>query len=196
MLKCAWKILVLITFLAVVSGAGGCKYYVSVGSPRPAEPPPADTARVYFVKPEGSEGGAATFLLKETKLIGYLENQKAMYVELPPGEHFFMSVASNVDGVLADLEGGRTYYIQLISRPGEGTALGGTTENMSLTPLRPGDDRWERRHEWVENAELVTLDKNRGAKWEARKAAQNYKRFERFKRGEQRYALLKRHHGE
>jgi hypothetical protein len=196
MLNSALRTLLIFTLLTVGIGASGCKYYVSAKSPRPSTPPSPDRARVYFVKPDGADGGASTFLLKETKLIGYLENGKALYVELPPGEHFFMSVASNVDGVLADLAGGRTYYIQLVSSRGEDTALGGVTENMSLAPLVPGDEAWEQRHAWVEGADLVTLDKDRGAKWEARKAAQNYKWFEMFRNGKQQYALLKPQHGE
>ena len=124
MLESASRTFLSISLLVVFLGVSGCKYYVSAKTPRPSTPPSPDRARVYFVKPDGEEGGADTFLLKETKLIGYLENGKALYVELPPGEHFFMSVASNVDGVLADLAGGRTYYIQLISSRGEDTALG------------------------------------------------------------------------
>ena len=197
MLKCACKFLVLIALILGGLWITGCKYYVPAKGPRPTSPPPADRARVFFVKPDGEEdGGTATFLLKETKLIGCLENRKALYIEVPPGEHFFMSVSKNVDGVLADLAGGRTYYIQLISSRGMDTALGGVTENMALAPLVPGDEGWNMRHEWVARAELVTLDRNRGAKWEARKAAQNYERFDKFRRGEQQYAQLKRDHGE
>ena len=76
--------------LSLVALAGslviGCtKPYLPANTPIPSTAPPADKARVYFIKPGGSMGSANAYILREDKVIGYLENRKVFLVELPAG---------------------------------------------------------------------------------------------------------------
>ena len=174
----------------------GCNYAVPAKTPVPSTPPAPDMARVYFINLGGPLGDNTTFILKETELIGYLENEKAAFVELPEGEHFFISVASNVVGLLANLAGGRTYYLRLTAEPGPPTALGGETINTFFDPIVPGDEFWEKRHEWINHAQLVALNEKRAATWNERWAVKNEERFMKFKRGEETYSSLNPDQGE
>jgi hypothetical protein len=175
----------------------GCsKYAVPMKAPLPEAPPPPDTARVYFINPGAPTGDAATYILKETHLISYLESKNVTYVDLPAGEHFFMSVASNPEGIYAKLAGGRTYYIRLIFEAGPETPIGGKTVNAFLDPIVPGDEGWENRREWIERAQLVALNKDRAKGWNSRWSARNEKWFQQFKNGEKRYTSLDPDQGE
>ena len=143
-------------------------------------------ARVYFINPGGPLGDNSIYILEETELIGYLENRKAAFVEVPEGEHFFISVASNVVGVLANLAGGKTYYLRLTAKPGPPTALGGETINTFIEPIVPGDEAWEKRHEWIHDAQLVALNQKRAASWNERWSVLNEERFMKFKQASRR----------
>jgi hypothetical protein len=163
----------------------GCaKYYVPVTTPRPTASPSADQARVYFVKPGGSWGKANVFILQEDKAIGYLENRQVFYVDVPAGQHLFMSVSSNTEGIDANLEGGKTYYIRLFSTPSAMSTMVGGSEDLHMAPIEPGTEQWENRIVWIDGAALVKMNKAKVGEWEAKYAERNAERLENFRSGE------------
>jgi len=165
--------------------ATGCgAYFIVSTTPRPTTPPSADMARVYFVKPGGSFGNAQGFVLLEDKVIGYLQNRQVFYVELPPGEHLFMSVTSNTDGIKANLAGGKTYYVRLFSTPGAMSMMMGGSENMYMEPIAPGTEGWDKRWEWIDGATLVEMNEEKVVGWEAKYAAKNTERLDNFRSGQ------------
>ncbi len=175
---------------------GACSRYAVPVKAQPEAPPPPDTARVYFINPGASNVDTSVFILKETKLIGYLEGKKVSFVDLPAGEHFFMTAVSNPEGIYAKLAGGRTYYLRLTFAPGPETVLGNKTVIASLEPIVPGDEAWEERHQWVEHAQLVALNKERARGWNSRWSERNQRWFMQFKRGEKPYTSLNPDQGE
>lgn len=189
----------LISFGAVVFALlqGACNSYsVPVKAPVPHSPPPADTARVFFINPGSDTGDPSTFIMKETELIGYLESKSVSYVDLPEGEHFFISVSTNHEGVFARLAGGKTYYLLLTFERGPDNALGGRTAAAYWEPLVPGGDGWERRHQWVDRAKLVALNEKRAELWNNKYARRNQEWFEQFRNGEKKYTSLLPSQGE
>jgi hypothetical protein len=177
--------------------ASGCtKPYLVVNTPVPSQPPPPDKARIYFVKPGGSMGTANTYILLEDKVVGYLENRKVFYLELPPGEHFFMSVTSNAEGLRTNLAGGKTYYVRIFSHPGAMSLLVGGSEDMRLEPIVPGGEQWPMRHEWILGNQLITVNEEVARKWEARYADRNAERLHKFKSGEAEFKTLSPEQGE
>lgn len=182
--------------VAALLGTGCAKPYLPVNTPRPSAAPPADTARIYFVKPGGSMGDAWVYLLQEDKVVGYLVNRKVFYLDVPAGKHFFMSVTSNAEGLDADLAGGKTYYVRLFSTPGAMSLLGGGSENIYMEPIVPGTEGWDKRMEWVDGNQLITINPPVAAKWEARYAAKNAERLAKFKSGEATAKILSPDQGE
>ena len=197
MVKNPTKLILQVAALAAAMCLLGCsKYYVPATTPLPTTPPPADTARVFFVKPGGSWGKAEAFVLKEDQVIGYLANRQAFFVDLPAGEHLFMSVTSNSSGIQANLAGGKTYYVRLFSTPGVMSVMLGGSEDLHMVPIEPGTEQWDSRHEWVEGAQLVELNLDKAEKWEAKYAEKNAQRLENFRSGKDELKILAPEHGE
>lgn len=178
---------VLVTTCVVVFGAtvfAGCaRYNMPSTAPRPTAAPAADQARVFFVKPGGSWGNAEGFVLQEEKVIGYLQNRQAFYVDVPAGEHTFMSVTSNADGIQANLAGGKTYYVRLFSTPGAMSIMLGGSENMYMEPIAPESEHWDKRLEWVDGARLMEMNPGKCEAWQSKYAAKNAERLAAFKSG-------------
>jgi hypothetical protein len=174
---------VLVFVLASLCVAGCAGYNIASTTPRPTAAPAADQARVYFMKPGGSFGNAQGFVLLEDKVIGYLLNRQVFYVDVPAGEHMFMSVTSNADGLKANLAGGKTYYVRLFSTPGAMSMMVGGSENMYMAPITPGTEEWNKRMEWLDGARLVEMNQAKCAQWEAKYAAKNAERLANFKSG-------------
>jgi hypothetical protein len=188
----------IVLFVAVCSliAVGCAKPYLPVSTPRPTAAPAADKARIYFIKPGGSMQAALTYILKDDKVVGYLENRKVFYLDLPAGEHFFMSVTSNTDGLKATLAGGKTYYVRVFSAPGAKSMLVGGSENLYMEPIVPGSESWGKRIEWVDGNQLITVNPPIAAKWEAKYAAKNAERLANFKSGAAEAKVLTADQGE
>lgn len=169
--------------LGAVLASGCAGYNVKSTTPRPTAAPAADQARVYFVKPGGSWGNAEGFVLLEDKVIGYLQNRQVFWIDVPAGEHLFMSVTSNADGIQANLAGGKTYYVRLFSTPGAMSVMLGGSENMYMEPLAPGSEGWAKRMEWVDGATLVEMNEEKCVAWENKYAEKNAERLANFKSG-------------
>jgi hypothetical protein len=178
------SLVVSVVFLASALVIGCAGYNLPVESPRPTAEPPADQARVYFVKPGGSWGKATVFILQEDKAIGYLENRQVFYVDVPAGQHIFMSVTSNTEGVEANLAGGKTYYIRLFSTPSAMSTMVGGSEDLHMAPIEPGTEQWDKRLEWLDGATLVKMNKEKVAEWEAKYVERNLERLANFRSGE------------
>ena len=197
MAKNPTKVFLQVATLAIAMCLIGCsKYYIPATTPLPTTPPPADQARIYFMKPGGSMGKAEAFVLQEDKVIGYLSNRQVFYVDLPAGEYLFMSVTSNTSGLQANLAGGKTYYVRLFSAPGVMSVMLGGSEDLHMVPLEPGTEPWESRHEWIENGQLIELNMEKALQWEAKYAEKNLQRLENFRAGKDELKILAPEHGE
>ena len=182
--------------LGLSLGGCGTKPYLVVNTPRPTTAPPPNMARIYFMKPGGSMQKAYTMILENEKVVGYLQNRTVFYLDVPAGEHFFMSVSSITEGLKASLAGGKTYYVRLYSSPGAKSLLLGGSEDVHMEPLVPGTEGWDQRLIWVDGATLITVNPEYAAKWEMRNAANNAERLEKFRSGEAEAKLLGPEQGE
>ncbi len=197
MKKAFCTVRIIAAFLALGLFAIGCaKPFLKATAPRPNTPPPADTARIFFIKPGGSMGAAFTYILEDTKVVGYLQNRTVFYLDVPAGEHFFMSVTSNTEGLKAGLAGGKTYYVRVYSAPGAKAFFGGGSENLYMEPIVPGSEGWDKRMEWVDGNQLITVNPPVAQKWEIKYASNNADRLEEFRSGAKEAKLLGPEQGE
>lgn len=179
--------------ICLLSCAG---YNVPSTAPIPTTAPAADVARIWFVKPGGSLDKAEAFVFQGEEVIGYLQNRQMFYVEVPAGKYIFMSVTSNASGVEANVAGGKTYYIKLVSAPSAASILVGGSENLFMAPLKPGDDQWDDRHEWINKCRLMDLNHEKVGAWEEKYAERNAKRLAAFESGESEMKILAPEDGE
>jgi hypothetical protein len=194
--KCNWLIVSLLLATGLLATACGPGYNIPVNTPRPSTGPAEDMARVYFMKPGGSWGGAEVFITQEEKVIGYLTNRQVFYVDVTPGKHFFMSVSSNTDGVDAEVAGGKTYYVRLFSAPGAMSIMLGGSEDMYVVPIAPGTEEWDKRLEWVDGGQLVEMNPEKCGAWEAKYLKKNQERLANFRAGKDEFKILTADQGE
>jgi hypothetical protein len=164
--------------IAVVASLAGCsKMYVRVNEPRPNAAPAADTARIYFMLPQGFPGGRA-WVLNQDKLIGYVQNRQYFMYEVPAGNQLFMLVSENTEGLQGQFEGGKTYYVRLFITPGV------MSTRVYWAVLEAGKENWDKRLEWVDRSQRVALNPGKGEKWEKKYAAKNAERLAKYTSGE------------
>lgn len=163
--------------LATIALSSCSKMYVVVDEPRPTAAPTADTARIYFMLPQGFPGGRA-WVLEADELIGYVQNRQYFMHEVPAGEHLFMLVSENTEGLKGQFEGGKTYYVRMFITPG----VMGTRVYWAM--LEDGKENWDKRFEWLDGSRQVTLNSEKAKKWEAKYAEKNAERLTKYTTGE------------
>ena len=176
-------IFTIIGLLVALTVAGCAGYNRPASYAKPTTAPPADTARIFFIKPGGSMGNAEVFILEEDKVVGYLQNRQCFFVDVPAGEHLYMSVTSNADGLKATVDGGKTYYVRLFSTPGAMSLMMGGSENIFIAAIERDGEMWDKRAEYLDGCRLMEMNPEKVAKWEANYAERNTERLTNFKSG-------------
>lgn len=149
---------------------------------KPAEGPPGagpkeGEARVYFALNQGYPPGAA-YIVEETKLLGYLENNEHFVVDVPAGEHMFMLISEQDEAMAGQFEAGKTYYVKLFVTPGI------MSTRVYWVPLKTmGEDRVTAK-EMLEETERVELVSEEAAEWEADERDDLAERAKSFRTGE------------
>ncbi len=168
---------VAILAMATLALSSCTKMYVVVDEPRPTAAPAADTARIYFMLPQNFPGGRA-WVLEDDNLIGYVQNRQYFMHEVPAGEHLFMLVSENTEGLKGQFEGGKTYYVRMFITPG----IMGTRVYWAV--LEDGKENWDKRYEWLDACRQVTLNPGKANKWESKYAGKNAERLAKYTSGE------------
>jgi hypothetical protein len=160
----------LLALAAVSIFVSGCAnpYYTKIESPPQRAASSTGSARVYFIGHGGSSWGGSSyaFILREKKLIGYLQPGLMFYVDLPAGEHWFMAESSNADALKASLEGGKTYHVQVYWTPGAMSILFGSAQHAHITPIVRGTEGWQNKQLWMSESEPVRLRPENAREWE------------------------------
>jgi hypothetical protein len=164
----------------------GCssRYYVISKTPISLNSRPApDKARVYFLTPveSGMSEKVEVFILKEMKLIAHLRKGMVYDIDLPAGQHIFISVAAHADGIAANLAGGKVYYVRLFALSGRHSIW--NAREVYMEPILPGTEQWKQRAEWLATLRHVELDTESAENWDADYAEDNAIRFNNFRIG-------------
>ncbi|MEM9458904.1 MAG: hypothetical protein AAGF11_32295 [Myxococcota bacterium] len=180
-------LLLLLTFTAPLSaGCGGLSYTVD----GPVAPGPAEgSARVYFVL-EQRYPGAAAYIVENETLLGYVRNAQYFYADVPAGEHLFMLISEQTEGVRGNFEAGKTYHLKLFVTPGFWQT------RVYWTPLEATGKDAKTRVEDVEDCRRVELDPDRAARWEAKYAERNKERVHNFEAGKDDVTTIEPKHGQ
>lgn len=175
--------------LVLLSLTTGCTS-LSLEAEGPVPPgPPEGTARVYFVLSQGFPAAQAYIIENET-LLGFLENEEYVVVDVPAGEHLFMLVSEQTEGVQGTFEAGKTYHMKLFVTPGF------MRTRVYWTPLtNSGEDLQARAEDVAECDDRVMVNPAAAPKWEARYAERNRERVQDFRSGEDEAKTIGPEHG-
>lgn len=158
-MRFGWLALLL---MVVTAGCAGSSAYMTKGT-APVQPPPADKAVVYFMRPSGM-GFAIHFQIWDgNKLIGLSQAKSYFAYECDPGKRLFIGIAENKRGIEADLEAGKSYYV--ITQ----VKMGGWKARMAFIPVNRGSEFWDKVEAYKQELNYITPNKEEMAKWEAEK---------------------------
>ncbi len=141
-----------------LAGLAGCQSSLMVKGGGEAHAPAPGKAMVVFMRPS-SFGGAIQSSVYDTaepedRFIGIVSAGTKLAYQAEPGDHLFMVQAENADFMIAHLDAGKTYYVDVKPRIGVWKA------RFSLIPIH--DDptaeyslrseafaKWNRDTDWV-----------------------------------------------
>ena len=96
---------------------------------------PDDKSVVYFVR-SSSMGFAINFkYFDNDKIIGKFSGKGYIMYECEPGQHIFWAASENADFIIADIEPGKTYMVEVAPK------MGGIKARVKLYPISPDDKK-------------------------------------------------------
>ncbi len=150
--------------------------------------PPAGHARVYFVLAQGFPSGRA-FVVENERLLGFVGNRQYFFIDAPAGEHLFMLISEQTEGVRGSFEAGKTYHMKLFITPGfmssrvYWSALEATGEDAAM------------RKKGIDACRRVELNPTKAASWERKYAEKNRTRVANFEAGKDEAKSIGPQHG-
>jgi hypothetical protein len=148
-----------VLLVILVVALAGCQSKYMAKSSGAQATRPTDKATVVFLRPSNF-GGAIQASVYDTHaqddtFIGIVSAGNKLAYAAEPGDHLFMVVAENADFMIAHLEAGKTYYVDVRARPGVWKA------RFSLLPIHNNPaakfstqsadfQHWLSKTEWVE----------------------------------------------
>jgi len=154
---------------ALLLGLAACSLSGHMRDARPSPPPGSDEAKVIVYRT--SYLGASThFPVYEVtdqggRLIGFTETDCYFEYTCPPGVHLFLTWEEGDAYVEADLEPGKTYFLQAYSK------FGVLAPRPGLAPVEKGSQRWRDLEETLPSLRCRQLDPYEAAEFKARHAA-------------------------
>ena len=147
-------------FLSITSCAGTSAYMKpSLAKATPATPP-AERARVRFMRPSGF-GFAVNFnILDGERVIGNNVAKSQFDYLAEPGQHLFVATAENKVFLEADLEPGRTYHVITRIYPGVLYA------RVAFLPVTQGSTLWAEALEHEKTLQRLEPDREALSKLE------------------------------
>lgn len=137
----------------------------------------AGTARIYFALNQGYPGGRA-YIVEETTLLGYLENNEHFVVDVPAGEHMFMLISEQDEAIKGNFEAGKTYHMKLFITPGV------LSTRVYWTPLKATGEDLADRKTAIEETTRMELVPEKAREWEADERDDLKEHAESFRSGE------------
>jgi hypothetical protein len=109
----------------------------------------ADSATVVFLRPWPGEvlgdfNVAIAVLDQDGNWLGDAIARSLFSVQLPPGEHMFVSWSTNTAAIMATLSAGRVYYVELY---GKASFVG--EPETAMEALTPRNSDWKNLPDWL-----------------------------------------------
>ncbi len=154
----------LLLLIVALVGCGGSSKYMKLVPPEEATniKPDANNAMIVFMRPAslGFAIQSSVFELTDTeeKFVGIVSAKKKVAYLTPPGEKLFMVVGESADFAGAEVEAGKTYYMNVVPRMGFWKA------RFSLAPMTKDFIQTKKFAGW-DNGCAFTENTEGGYKW-------------------------------
>jgi hypothetical protein len=111
---------------------------------------PADKAVIVFLRPAYTGYAISAAVYEDDRFLGIVMRQARLVHETTPGTHRYMVVSEAADFLDADLEAGKTYFVNVRPR------MGAWRARFSLYPITPTSPNWSELSEWLDKSYVVT----------------------------------------
>jgi hypothetical protein len=150
---------------ALLLGLAACSLSGRMRDAQPTPPPGPDQAKVivYRTSPIGESAHFPVYEVTDEggRLLGFTETDCYFEYTCPPGVHLFLAWEEGEAVVEADLEPGKTYFIQAYSK------FGVLAPRPGLAPVGKGSERWAELEEVLPSLRCRRLDPAQAAEFKA-----------------------------
>lgn len=108
------------SLLLILLFLGGCasSHMTVIPDDKKVSKPSVDTALIYFVRASSFGGAIQATVYDDDQYIGTISANTNIAYKAKPGRHMFMVIGESADFMQADLLAGKTYYADVVVRPG------------------------------------------------------------------------------
>ena len=143
------KVVLLFVMAFVLNACITAKPNMEYSIPSKAMSPSSDKALLVFVRPQQLGFSANASIYDGDKFVGIIPFDHKLGYLAEPGEHLFMVVSEAADFMKANLEAGKTYYVEVTPRMGVWGA------RFSLRPILPVTISTAEQKEWLGKGPFV-----------------------------------------
>ena len=131
-------------------------YMREVAHPQPPTGNP-QAATVVFIRPSSFASSLATTILDgRGRFLGDALPSSYFVVQIPPGEHLFISWAENTASLKASLAPGLVYYVEVAP------TIGAFSARVHLRAIKPSTENWAELPEWLQESTRYEPDEAAG----------------------------------
>lgn len=124
-----------------------------------------DKATVVFIRPSGYGGRMKTVLLDEHgRFLGEDWGETYFSVQVPAGDHVFLSWAENTAALHASVAPGKTYYVEVAPK------MGAFSARIQLIALTPHSENWPKLKEWISESKQIIPNEAAGQAYLTKRA--------------------------
>lgn len=155
-----WGLLRFMLICALGCSALGCaissSYMTQLVEPQQIQADP-ESATVVFVRPSGYAGRNKSIILdQEGRFIGECWGQTYFAARITPGEHMFFAWSEGTPTLMATVEAGKIYYVEVAM------TLGAWGSRARLFAIGPERSTWVDLPTWLGKSTMLTLNEAAG----------------------------------
>ena len=151
-----WRVILLALALLAGTGCSASSDFMRPAAPGVGAAAP-EQAQVVFIRPSGFASAIKTTILgSHGEFLGDSLPESYFAVSMPPGEHVFIAWAENTAALRANLEAGKTYYVEVSPK------MGAWSARMHLLAIKPGAPSWAELDRWLASTSRLEPDQGAG----------------------------------
>ena len=147
----------LVVTVCLLSGCFATSAYMTKLDAQAVLAPQSGKSRVVFIRPSAFASGVKfTLFTGRGEFLGDSLPESHFAVDLPPGQKVFIVWAENTAALQANLAPGCTYFVEVASK------LGFTAARAHLLAMKPSQEIWSSRQEWLDETNGLIPDRHAG----------------------------------
>lgn len=120
-------------------------------------------AQIVFVRPSSfAKGILLTIIDSSGNFVGDSQPGSHFAIEVEPGEHVFIGWGEGTHALKANVEGGKTYFVEVAPKMGIWAA------RFHLLAIKPTTENWADRVEWMAETQTLVVNQAAGQQYHIR----------------------------